>query len=132
MSMDGWLDDYIWAAITNAAYSKRKWWRIPMKDTDKVELTVEAVKRAAGKCGTAKEVLKELFPEVFRESEWEDVTDGALVKTVYPKSGEVSIQVMGSSYKAHIDLFPDKTWSVYEGEGLIKIECGRIWRRKSA
>lgn len=35
--------------------------------TTELKITVEAVKRAAEKCGTAKEVLKELFPEVFGE-----------------------------------------------------------------
>ena len=100
-----------------------------MKDTDKVELTVEAIKRAAGKCGTAKEVLKELFPEVFRESppEWEDVTGEC--RLTYLPSQEVAI-----TDRNNWNLYAIKEDGIRECCGLpfgVKIKDGRIWRRKS-
>ena len=100
-----------------------------------LKVTEERVKAAAEKCGTAKEILKELFPEVFRESppEWEDVTKLCLVVTCFPKRGEISLSVpMQSGGTRHIDIFPDKTWSYFSGSGDIKIEDGYIWRKKSA
>jgi hypothetical protein len=47
-----------------------------MKDDEKVELRVGDIKRAAEKCGTAKEVLKEMFPQVFGDEwgDWEKIT----------------------------------------------------------
>jgi hypothetical protein len=98
-----------------------------MKDTDKVELTVEAVRRAAGKCGTAKEVLKELFPEAFEEG-WEDVTDRVGLwgrgDMVYPA---LSIDGVNKT-----DAYITGINNYVGAELVFKLEAGRIWRRKSA
>jgi len=100
-----------------------------MKDTDKVELTVGDIKRGAEKCGTAKEILKELFPEVFRESppEWEDVTTNCRFKP----------DITGSPWIVHGAL--KIAWARIEDYHIrdnnfqfYKFERGRIWRRKSA
>ena len=100
-----------------------------MKDTDKVELTVGDIKRGAEKCGTAKEILKELFPEVFRESppEWEDVTGRASLwcdgQNTYP-----IIRIDGikqkDGYLTGVDNYSAGRWR-------FKIDSGRLWRRKS-
>jgi hypothetical protein len=99
-----------------------------MKDTDKVELTVEAVKRAAEKCGTAKEILKELFPEVFRESppkeEWEDITGGC--RFVPDNAGGPFI--MCGDLK--VSWVPAYEYRVYSSS--YKVDDGKIWRKKSA
>jgi len=104
-----------------------------MKDNDKVELTVEAVKRAAEKCGTAKEILKELFPEVFKVSppEWEDVT-GRVVLESYDIT-EVATRVEASGkYECPFKLvFNDRSDRVGEYRENYKLGSGRIWRRKS-
>jgi hypothetical protein len=42
-----------------------------MKDEDVVRITVGAVKKAAGQCSTARDVLKTLCPEVFKEREFQ-------------------------------------------------------------
>lgn len=122
-----------------------------MKDTDKVELTVGNIKAAAGKCGTVKEVLKELFPEVFRESppEWKDVTRACEIKeySVYGGSGEGSIGVGVPMHDGDAPFFCplvvvyNKNWGGkgFTKEGypidsdgvVIKISGGKIWRRKS-
>ncbi len=41
-----------------------------MKDEDVVQITVGAVKKAAGQCSVARDVLKTLCPEVFKEPEF--------------------------------------------------------------
>jgi hypothetical protein len=91
-----------------------------MKDTDKVELTVGNIKAAAGKCGTAKEVLKELFPEVFRE-EWEDITKEVIV---YSWQGGVGLWhgqycPFSVAINEHSEVF-----------GKYKIEKEKLWRKK--
>ena len=87
----------------------------------KFKITKEAVLRAAGKCGTAKEVLKEMFPEAFKE-EWEDVTD-----KMYIDQGLYVSFVGGSETPFTL---------VKRGESFYrdnyKIENERIWRKKSA
>ena len=87
----------------------------------KVELTVEAVKRAAGKCGTAKEVLKELFPGVFGESEWVDVT-----KEVIIYSWQGGVGVWHGNYCPFIVTVNEHS----EVFGTYKIEKEKLWRKK--
>ena len=103
-----------------------------MKDTDKVELTVGNIKAAAEKCGTAKEVLKELFPEVFKESPgWEDVTDG--VKFVYYANAKCVTQLeTRGGYDCPFKLvFNDDSGRVDEYRENYRLGDGRIWRKKS-
>ena len=97
-----------------------------MKDTDKDELTAEAAKRAAEKCGTAKEILKELFPEVFKVSEWEDVTSLAVLDD---STGYLAIGFKDSDDVPYT-LTPNND-SVSMALGKYKIEGTHIWRRKS-
>lgn len=100
-------------------------------DGDKVELTVEAVRRAAGKCETAKEVLKELFPEVFRASPpgWEDVTNDAKV-VFHRSSGDFNLCFYGLDWPFIARLAGDPN-SCSFSLGMYKISDGRIWRKKS-
>ena len=104
-----------------------------MKDTDKVELTVGNIKAAAEKCGTAKEVLKTLCPEVFNEK-WRDITEECIIKP----------DITGAPMFFHQDkpfaFAPPSDWMFsfgfgdkqYEDTGNFKIESGKIWRRESA
>jgi len=103
-----------------------------MKDTDKVELTVEAVKRAAEKCGTAKEILKELFPEVFKVSppEWEDVTNRASVQ-YHDGSGKFNLCFNDGTEWPFIVKIEGDPNSCSFSSGKYKITDKAIWRRKS-
>ena len=121
-----------------------------MKDTDKVELTVGDIKRGAEKCGTAKEILKELFPEVFKVSPptWEDITKCCGFKDYDGDNSEVGIYVpMNGSdcYYCPFIVVPNPEWrksssgriskegNLVDLDGAeIKLENGLIWRRKSA
>ena len=122
-----------------------------MKDTDKVELTVEAVKRAAEKCGTAKEILKELFPEVFWESppEWENITTKCVIVPYTASCLEDDIMGIGvpmndgdTPFYCPLVVVYNKKWGGkgFTKEGypinsdgvIIKMEKGKIWRGKSA
>ena len=100
-----------------------------MKDTDRVELTVGDIKRGAEKCGTAKEILKELFPEVFRESPpvWEDVT---LKMKLYPDNGLFFIQdEWGNLPFKTAEVLP---WDKSTVKDQYELRDGIIWRKKSA
>lgn len=102
-----------------------------MKDTDKVELTVGSVKKAAESCGTAKEVLKTLFPEVFKETpEWEVVPLDDIKPEYVSREWEESnfIRINHTQGDGVIILYPNSTW-VNNG-CKIKIENGKLWRRK--
>lgn len=97
--------------------------------SEELKITKERVLSAAGKCGTAKEVLKELFPEVFAvKEEWEDVTNqyradyGIMDKTegLYLTDGSHwPILVLDVAYSKNSAL-----------SGMVKVEKGRIWRKK--
>jgi len=109
-----------------------------MKDTDKVELTVGNIKAAAEKCGTAKEVLKTLCPEVFKESppEWEDVTRLAYVSPWGEQTLLLCVNDDNSigkdsnwGHRETIDLIPGETLG--KKSGRLEIRGGRIWRKKS-
>lgn len=98
-----------------------------MKDNEKVELTAGDLRRAAEKCGTAKEVLKTLFPEVFKD-EWEDISDKCELNFKFHKPGEFSIWGLGNN------LFAISDGAIRDCNGIgfeVKIDDGRIWRRKS-
>ena len=98
-----------------------------MKDNDKVELTVGNIKAAAEKCGTAKEVLKELFPEVF-EGRWEkmDLSDFILDKGM---STGASLCLP----EEEINPFNITLSDLASGmSGKFKVEDGKLWRRKKS
>ena len=103
-----------------------------MKDTDKVELTVGNIKAAAEKCGTAKEVLKELFPDVFKPSppEWEDVTDEARVM-FHAGSGKFNLMFRNGLDWPFIVVITGDPDSGSYGQGHYKIDDNKIWRKKS-
>jgi len=99
-----------------------------MSESKVVTTTEERVKAAAEKCGDAKAVLKELFPDVFKEY-WEDVTKRACLwydgVNPYPW-----IRIDGLE---RTDAFiTEVTNSCNVGvRGLkFKVENGRIWRKK--
>jgi len=103
-----------------------------MKDTDKVELTAGAIKSAAESCGTAKEVLKKLFPEVFKESpEWEEMptSDFKFEYLNQDWGPNEFVRINHTNGSGVIILYPNGTW-INNGR-TIKVEHGRIWRRKS-
>ena len=101
-----------------------------MKDNDKVELTVKAVKRAAEKCGTAKEILKELFPEVFRGSppEWEemDLSEFHLDNDLGGGASLCETRVGDNPFSIILSQLDSGQ------SGKFKVEDGRLWRKKSA
>lgn len=111
-----------------------------MKDTDKVELTVNNVKAAAESCGAAKEVLKKLFPKVFEESpEWEDITEACSIVPFGPNSygGRTYIRTPCGNYPFRI-VFSKSPEIVFDDDGIAnytnnkyKTDGNRIWRRKS-
>jgi len=104
-----------------------------MKDDEKVELRVGDIKRAAEKCGTAKEVLKEMFPKVFIESppEWEDVTSEAKFYN-YGAAEVVTLFAQGGRLTCPFRLvFNDHSTRLDEYKTNYKLEDGHIWRKKS-
>ena len=112
-----------------------------MKDTDRVELTVGDIKRGAEKCGTAKEILKELFPEVFKVSppEWEDITGECKISS-YRENYLLTPFVPGSTpcYAPFcVKITKNSSWNPLENGSLVvdgyevKLEENKVWRRKS-
>lgn len=98
---------------------------------DKLEITKEAVLMAAGTCdcGTAKEVLKKLFPEAFVvKEEWEDVTRIMEFGPWTLNDGEETVGVWDNSTRCPFLLCVNNR-SVDRDN--YKIEEGRIWRKKS-
>ena len=104
--------------------------------SEELKITKERVLSAAGKCGTAKEVLKELFPEVFGE-EWEDVTGQAYFE-YWGTTRELLLCVedrpedRGTPRGHRSCLSIKEAYPTPGGESnKLKIEKGKIWRRKS-
>ena len=100
----------------------------------KLEITEERVKEAAESCGTAKEVLKKLFPEVFKK-EKDDVSEDLFVMTdaMLPDGCNVVLAVENKSrgnVNDLIMLYGNGTWRC-DYEGNLELKDGRIWRRKS-
>ena len=105
-----------------------------MKDDEKVELRVGDIRRAAEKCGTAKEVLKEMFPEVFKESppnvEWEDIT----MNIEFISYNETEVVTMFRRFMSECPfklVFNDDSPLLGMYREKYKLENGKIWRRKS-
>ena len=73
-------------------------------------ITDEKVKEAAGKCGTAKEVLKVLFPEAFAD-EWIVIAKEDLIPRFH--------QHYDCQYDIHVDWKNPKSGAVYH-IGYIK------------
>lgn len=87
-----------------------------------LKITEARVKEAAESCGTAKEVLKKLFPEVFG-CEWEDITKNIRIES----NGDELVITDGTWYYYGI-----KEGSIRTCKGLgndVKIEYGRVYRR---
>jgi hypothetical protein len=93
-----------------------------MKD-EELKITKERVLSAAGKCGTAKEVLKELFPEAFGD-EWEDVTNRMFID----QGAWLSLRGSGCIGESPFSIIVNYD-SNYANR--YKIERGKIWRKKS-
>jgi len=100
-----------------------------MKDKDTLTLTVADVKRAAEKCGTAKEVLKEMFPKAFDvpADEWEDVT--TLVAVLPAESGGPWFKVNGQVVFQMDAALEDGIIFIPLPE-KYKIEKGKVWRKR--
>ena len=100
---------------------------------DELKITKDRVLAAAEKCGTAKEILKELFPEAFR-NEWElvpveDLRPEYVTSSFGPTSGGSSfIRINHSEGMGVIIIRPDGTWR--NNGATIKIENGRVWRKR--
>ena len=94
--------------------------------SEELKITKGRVLEAADSCGTAKEVLKKLFPEVFEvKEEWEDVSDKCRIKFGY-----ADVVIAGDGW----NLFAIRGGALKTCDGLpfdVKIEGGRIWRKKS-
>ena len=105
-----------------------------MKDTEKVELTAGSVRAAAESCGTAKEVLKKLFPEVFI-GDREDVTDKAYIENCGNQLFLCVADDLGEDryhQRSLIYLNPENTWRWHDGSTFVlEISKGKLWRRKS-
>lgn len=106
-----------------------------MRDTQRLEITVGDVKRMAERCPTAREVLKEGFPNVF-EPEWEDITrqGGLLVAIRDPQEGK-QIGVLDAT---GMDIYETET-DCYRTESVSRPDSARrgqfsnvclIYRRK--
>ena len=97
---------------------------------EELKITKERVLAAAWDCPTAKEVLKKLFPEVFKESppEWEDVT--ALCSFAADTQDGPFIVCRGRKIGF---LEQGHTLNYSEGaEHKHDVRDGRIWRRREA
>lgn len=95
---------------------------------EELKITKERVLSAAGKCGTAKEVLKELFPEAFVVKEkWEDVTEkvtlGSWMTNEYGQS--VGVWFEGDCPFLVCDNDQSKAGDKFMLKG------GRIWVKRS-
>jgi len=99
-----------------------------MKDDEKVELKVGDIKRAAGKCETAKEILKELFPDVFKVSppEWEKMSLSEFCLDMGTETGATLYWKAGG-----LNPFAIILSNLASGtSGEFKVEDGQLWRRK--
>jgi len=101
-----------------------------MDKDEKLTITAGDVLRAAEKCGTAKEVLKEMFPKVF-EDEWEIVPVKELDLEYLGEDSLSSdfIRINHSNGEGVILLYNDGQW--INNGGKVKIDHGKLWRKKA-
>ena len=92
---------------------------------EELKITKERVLSAAGKCGTAKEVLKELFPEAFG-AEWENVSGKCIVS---PSNGGVYSLTIKCGNDNVLCIRTGGTWDIIDQK--YKFEDCDIWRKKS-
>ena len=102
-----------------------------MDKDEKLTITAGDVLRAAEKCGTAKEVLKEMFPKVFGD-EWEDVTKAAEFDWGWSENREIIICINRKDRQGRdcIGLNKDGTWDIFPA-GSLRVKSGKIWRKRA-
>lgn len=99
--------------------------------SNELKVTKERVLAAAEGCSTAKDVLSKLFPEAFEKKEkWEDVTRDAYLEVWRDSELLICVtRVDEPVMRDFITINDNGTWQP-DIKNTLKIEKGRIWRKK--
>jgi len=101
----------------------------------KLEITKERVLEAASKCETAKQTLKTLFPDVFKEEFWELKTmandeiyfQNTLTKKVFQVGDKITIKDNNFRFGDNVRNHKIKGFSFQFGEVLNKVFYKKVY-----